>query len=202
MRGPCPALNTLANHGYLPRNGIAMPEQIFTAVTEGFNLGPKFAKFLISYATLARGNSFTGMLSIGGAVPDQIPFLPGFIDGPLPPGGIAKHGRFEGDLSISRDDADLGDSVNFQAPIFDTLLDFVGQFGDADETGQRTIVTQDVMSRFKEAQFQMFQQADPGVSNNVSLSFSRAARPPVSSLKLIVSPAIVHGPPCAPTHCI
>jgi hypothetical protein len=23
VRGPCPGLNTLANHGYLPRNGIA-----------------------------------------------------------------------------------------------------------------------------------------------------------------------------------
>jgi hypothetical protein len=39
MRGPCPALNTLANHGYLPRDGVATPEQIFMAVTEGFNLG-------------------------------------------------------------------------------------------------------------------------------------------------------------------
>lgn len=23
VRGPCPGLNTLANHGYLPRNGVA-----------------------------------------------------------------------------------------------------------------------------------------------------------------------------------
>jgi hypothetical protein len=27
-RGPCPALNAMANHGYLPRNGIASTEQI------------------------------------------------------------------------------------------------------------------------------------------------------------------------------
>ncbi|KIJ30061.1 hypothetical protein M422DRAFT_268417 [Sphaerobolus stellatus SS14] len=35
LRGPCPALNTLANHGYLPRSGVARPDQIVTAVMEG-----------------------------------------------------------------------------------------------------------------------------------------------------------------------
>ena len=53
QRGPCPALNTLASHGvripsrcfpslminlfmkYLPRNGVATPVQIVTAVQEG-----------------------------------------------------------------------------------------------------------------------------------------------------------------------
>ena len=35
IRGPCPGLNTLASHGYLPRNGIATPQQIVNAVQEG-----------------------------------------------------------------------------------------------------------------------------------------------------------------------
>ncbi|KZV85624.1 hypothetical protein EXIGLDRAFT_775354 [Exidia glandulosa HHB12029] len=35
MRGPCPGMNTLANHGYLPRSGIATPQQIITASEEG-----------------------------------------------------------------------------------------------------------------------------------------------------------------------
>ncbi|KIJ42059.1 hypothetical protein M422DRAFT_254754 [Sphaerobolus stellatus SS14] len=35
LRGPCPALNTLANHGFLPRNGAASSDQIVTAVMEG-----------------------------------------------------------------------------------------------------------------------------------------------------------------------
>ncbi|KAJ3481539.1 hypothetical protein NLJ89_g12202 [Agrocybe chaxingu] len=35
IRGPCPGLNTLASHGYLPRNGVATPAQIITATMEG-----------------------------------------------------------------------------------------------------------------------------------------------------------------------
>ncbi|KIJ48886.1 hypothetical protein M422DRAFT_247254 [Sphaerobolus stellatus SS14] len=31
MCGPCPGLNTLASHGYLPHNGIATPTQIINA---------------------------------------------------------------------------------------------------------------------------------------------------------------------------
>ncbi|KAJ7843104.1 Cloroperoxidase [Mycena olivaceomarginata] len=40
-RSPCPGLNTLANHGYLPRNGkdISIP-MIIDAAKEGFNLAP------------------------------------------------------------------------------------------------------------------------------------------------------------------
>ncbi|KAF5353621.1 hypothetical protein D9758_013786 [Tetrapyrgos nigripes] len=40
-RGPCPGLNTLANHGYLPRNGtnITIPI-VLQAVLDGFNVGP------------------------------------------------------------------------------------------------------------------------------------------------------------------
>jgi hypothetical protein len=105
------------------------------------------------------------MLSIGGMVHDRIPALPGNIDGPLPPGGIAKHGRFEGDLSISREDAAIGDSINFQPGVFDMLLDVMGQQGDLDEAGERSILTNKVMSIFKTAQFQMFQQEDPEVSD-------------------------------------
>ena len=44
---------------------------------------------------LARGNPFTGMLSIGHAAVD-IPAAPGQIDGEYA-GGIAMHGRFEGE---------------------------------------------------------------------------------------------------------
>ncbi|KAJ7350631.1 hypothetical protein DFH08DRAFT_806652 [Mycena albidolilacea] len=36
QRGP--AMNTLANHGYIPRNGIASFEQIVLAMVEAFNL--------------------------------------------------------------------------------------------------------------------------------------------------------------------
>ncbi|KIJ23318.1 hypothetical protein M422DRAFT_276132, partial [Sphaerobolus stellatus SS14] len=76
MRGPCPGLNTLASHGYLPRNGIATPGQLVDAIQEGFNLGNNFAKFLVYQGFLINGNPLTNLISIGGKSP---------LTGPDPP---------------------------------------------------------------------------------------------------------------------
>ena len=35
QRGPCPGLNALANHGYLPHNGIGNIEQFTAATNQG-----------------------------------------------------------------------------------------------------------------------------------------------------------------------
>ncbi|EPQ59866.1 Cloroperoxidase [Gloeophyllum trabeum ATCC 11539] len=43
-RSPCPALNTLANHGYLPRDGKNIhPAQIITALRDGYGLSTPLA---------------------------------------------------------------------------------------------------------------------------------------------------------------
>lgn len=40
VRSPCPALNTLANHGYLPRDGMNITKQdIITAFSDGWGVG-------------------------------------------------------------------------------------------------------------------------------------------------------------------
>ncbi|KAJ6582149.1 Chloroperoxidase, partial [Mycena capillaripes] len=50
VRSPCPGLNTLANHGYIPRNGknITIP-MILNAASDAFNIDADtilpFAKF-------------------------------------------------------------------------------------------------------------------------------------------------------------
>lgn len=46
-RSPCPALNTLANHGYLPRNGRKIHSwQLIHALRDGYNLSLPLACFL------------------------------------------------------------------------------------------------------------------------------------------------------------
>jgi hypothetical protein len=46
-RGPCPALNTLANHGYLPRDGKGItPQVVKEAIIQVFNIDKSFAKKL------------------------------------------------------------------------------------------------------------------------------------------------------------
>ncbi|EIN08074.1 Cloroperoxidase [Punctularia strigosozonata HHB-11173 SS5] len=46
-RSPCPALNTLANHGYLPHDGREItPLHLIQSLMQGFNLSPFLACFL------------------------------------------------------------------------------------------------------------------------------------------------------------
>jgi len=179
QRGPCPGLNTLANHGYLPRNGIASFKQIINATREGFNMGYDLSSALASFAMLARGNAFLDQLSIGGPSP-HVPPLPGQIDGPVA-GGIATHGRFEGDVSMTRQDAAIGDNKDFQADLYDELLLTVGQFGDdSPVTGNRSVVNIQTMGEFKFRRFVEDQKADKQLEYHVgrfSLSYGEASFP-------------------------
>jgi len=114
---------------------------------EAFNMDHDFGSFVVSFATMARGNAFIGKLSIGHSTP-LVPPLPGMIDGPVA-GGIAMHGRFEGDVSMTRKDIHIGDSVNFQNSMFDRFLLFIGKYGSDGPEGPQTIVTTKVMQEFK-----------------------------------------------------
>jgi len=179
QRGPCPALNTLANHGYLPRNGVASFEQIVVAVREGFNMEYKLAAALAGFGMLSRGNAYLDLLSIGGPT-KGVPPLPGNIDGPVA-GGIATHGRFEGDVSMTRQDAAIGDNRNFQVDLYDELLITLGEFGDDSPiTGNRTVVNNRTMGEFKYKRFVEDQKANKILqyhSGRFSLSYGEAAFP-------------------------
>ncbi|KAH9479671.1 Aromatic peroxygenase [Psilocybe cubensis] len=125
IRGPCPGLNTLASHGWLPRNGIATPAQIINAVQEGFNMENSIA-ILVTYAAfLVDGNVVTNLLSIGGKTS---------FTGPNPPapatvGGLNTHAVFEGDASMTRADFFFGDNHDFNETLFDQFVDFSNRFG-------------------------------------------------------------------------
>ncbi|EIW82546.1 hypothetical protein CONPUDRAFT_81461 [Coniophora puteana RWD-64-598 SS2] len=55
-RSPCPALNALANHGYLPRNGQHIHVgQLIKALREGYNLTLPLASFLAVAACMLLG---------------------------------------------------------------------------------------------------------------------------------------------------
>ncbi|KAJ2936550.1 heme-thiolate peroxidase, partial [Candolleomyces eurysporus] len=126
IRGPCPGLNTLASHGYLPRNGVATPAQIITAAQEGFNMAHGAAVTATYAALLVDGNLLTNLLSIGGKTKRTGP-------DPPPPaivGGLNTHDVFEGDASMTRADAFFGDIPSFNQTLFDQLVDFSNRYGD------------------------------------------------------------------------
>nr|7ZBP_A Chain A, Marasmius rotula UPO [Marasmius rotula]7ZBP_B Chain B, Marasmius rotula UPO [Marasmius rotula]7ZBP_C Chain C, Marasmius rotula UPO [Marasmius rotula]7ZBP_D Chain D, Marasmius rotula UPO [Marasmius rotula] len=98
-RGPCPGLNTLANHGFLPRNGrnISVP-MIVKAGFEGYNVQ---SDILILAGKI-------GMLTSREA--DTISLE-----------DLKLHGTIEHDASLSREDVAIGDNLHFNEAIFTTL---------------------------------------------------------------------------------
>ncbi|KXN81289.1 Aromatic peroxygenase [Leucoagaricus sp. SymC.cos] len=125
IRGPCPGLNTLASHGYLPRDGIATPAQIITAAMEGFNMANDLAKFVTYAAFLVDGNPITNLISIGSKSSEtgEDPPSPAIV------GGLNTHAVFEGDASMTRGDAFFGDNHSFNQTLWDEFVDFSNQFG-------------------------------------------------------------------------
>ncbi|KAK0533981.1 hypothetical protein OC834_002037 [Tilletia horrida] len=125
IRGPCPGLNTLANHGYINRSGIVTPQEVVIGVQEGYNMGHFLAMFLAFGAHLADGNQLTNLLSIG-----KKTSLTGYkAPGPAIVGGLNQHGLFEGDASTTRGDAYFGDNFSFNETLFQVFIDKSNQYG-------------------------------------------------------------------------
>ncbi|TFK21406.1 Cloroperoxidase [Coprinopsis marcescibilis] len=126
LRGPCPGLNTLASHGYLPRDGVATPEQLIIAAQEGLNMNNRLARFATYSTFLLDGNIVTNLVSIGGKSNRT------GVDPPFPAivGGMSNHGTFEGDTSMTRADAYFGDNSNFDQERFNQFRNFSYHYGD------------------------------------------------------------------------
>lgn len=105
VRSPCPGINSLANHGYFPRNGKGIDLATATkGLKEGLNVGADFA--------LAVGG--LALLSTPGLAPST--FDLNFLD---------QHNfPIEHDASLSRNDAYFGNDYSFNQGIFDEVLDY------------------------------------------------------------------------------
>ncbi|KAG8705497.1 hypothetical protein FRC09_002921 [Ceratobasidium sp. 395] len=119
LRGPCPGLNALANHGYLNRNGLTTLTQAIEATNKVYGMGIDLATFLSTFATVIDGNPVTLQWSIGGSPPGL--YLPPLLSAPK--GLSGSHNKYEGDSSPGRGDAYLhnGDSSSLQIDNFKAL---------------------------------------------------------------------------------
>ncbi|KAJ7270406.1 Chloroperoxidase [Mycena rebaudengoi] len=159
MRGPCPAMNTLANHGYISRNGITNFEEIIRGTEEAFNLNRDMASGMAAINMLTRGNPFVNKISIGGVSP-FVPPLPGQIDGPQTQ-GIAKHGRVEGDASMTRSDVHIGNNRNFNQTLWDMDLEQLAKFGDDGPDGPATVFNLQTLIELVRQNLESDQVLDP-----------------------------------------
>ncbi|KAH8664757.1 Chloroperoxidase [Ilyonectria robusta] len=103
-RSPCPMVNSLANHGYLPRDGlnISLPDLI-VAFTDALNLDPA-ATTLVGQKALLSGNNVTFDLD-----------------------NLDKHGILEHDGSLSRNDVYFGDNHSFNETIWESVASHFNQ---------------------------------------------------------------------------
>ncbi|KAF6802514.1 hypothetical protein CMUS01_15327 [Colletotrichum musicola] len=97
-RSPCPMVNTLANHGYLPRNGLNVSlADLITGFTAAVNLDPAATTLVGQKALLTSttGNNATFNLD-----------------------DLNTHGIIEHDGSLSRKDTYFGDNHSFDKEIW------------------------------------------------------------------------------------
>ncbi|KAL4933185.1 peroxidase family protein [Aspergillus undulatus] len=98
-RGPCPGLNTLANHGYLPRNGKDITlDKLKDGMLNGFNIEHGDAVLLFFQAIRTS---------------PMFPFTDRFDLADL-----GRHGILEHDISLSRSDAYFGDPNPFNETVW------------------------------------------------------------------------------------
>lgn len=105
IRGPCAGLNAAANHGYLPRNGIADANSINTGLWEAFGLDKTATIFLQTATQFFDGDPLSGKWSIG-YHSDETQSLGVIGDLLGNETGICAYGHLktEGDASITRGD--------------------------------------------------------------------------------------------------
>ncbi|KAF6800914.1 hypothetical protein CMUS01_15537 [Colletotrichum musicola] len=101
-RAPCPLLNSLANHGYLPRNGMNISvDALIDGMHAGLNLREDAKLFFRLQGNKALEASSTG---------DKNTFHLSDLN---------KHDLIEHDASLSRADIFFGDNWSFNQTIFD-----------------------------------------------------------------------------------
>ncbi|CAE6446847.1 unnamed protein product, partial [Rhizoctonia solani] len=118
-RGPCPGLNALANHGYLPHNGVTPLAQAIEATNKVFGMGIDLGTVLSVYSTVYVGNPLTLEWSIGGSPGGLV--LPPLLSAPQ--GLSGSHNKYEGDASATRADAYMnnGDASSLNLTYFKQL---------------------------------------------------------------------------------
>ncbi|KAK3314965.1 Chloroperoxidase [Apodospora peruviana] len=133
IRGPCPGLNALANHGFIARDGITTYNELLDGLQNVYNVGYDLANFLAAYAIYAAGlgDPVTRKLSIGCDATTRTSWAPS-ITGSEP--GLDGHSKMEIDASLTRNDffPAGGDDFTFNGTLFKMFEESVGGIFDVD----------------------------------------------------------------------
>ncbi|KAJ2970509.1 heme-thiolate peroxidase [Xylaria curta] len=128
QRGPCPGLNALANHGYIPHDGVVGLLDVIEPANTVFGMSLDLVLILAGVVTVYVGNplSLNPGFSIGGASPKSNNLL-GNLFGLLgkPRGLIGSHNVIEADSSPTRDDLYVtGNAHTMNMTLFTKMLEY------------------------------------------------------------------------------
>lgn len=141
QRGPCPGLNALANHNYLPHNGVGTIDQFIESTTSVFGMGADLAAILAVYGAAIDGNLLSW--SIGGPTAN----VPSINLLGQPQGISGSHNKYEGDASPTRGDLYVdGQDYLLKMQNFQALYDA----GKADDNYDLQLLTDRRAARFQE----------------------------------------------------
>lgn len=104
VRSPCPALNTLANHGIIPHDGRGLSIRMLQkAIGNTYNIGIDLSTAFSLFGMTTASRPWTGKFDLS---------------------DLGKHNMVEHDASLSRDDAQVsGDPVTFRPDIWAQVLE-------------------------------------------------------------------------------
>ncbi|KAJ4336314.1 hypothetical protein N0V87_005465 [Didymella glomerata] len=103
-RGPCPGLNTLANHGYLPSNGRDITRDMLAkAMMDGFNIANSDAIILFSQAVRTNPAPFARTFDLD---------------------TLGREGVLEHDFSLSRSDRFFANPLPFNETVWNETASF------------------------------------------------------------------------------
>ena len=136
IRGPCPGLNTAANHNFLAHDGITTFNELVDAQQNVYNVGYDLAVLLaVLGLTTTDGDVVTEKLSIGCDATPRTSILPA-LTGSEP--GLDGHNKFEADTSLTRNDYFLadGDNFSFNGTLFGMMTETTGGNYDLDNLAE------------------------------------------------------------------
>ncbi|KAK2626466.1 hypothetical protein QTJ16_003641 [Diplocarpon rosae] len=101
FRGPCPMMNTLANHGFISRDGKNLTKEVVVnGLSQGLNFDPALATIMWEQAVFVNPEPNATYFTL-----DQ----------------LNPHNVLEHDASLSRSDAYYGNNHVFNQTVFDTV---------------------------------------------------------------------------------
>ncbi|MCJ1312986.1 hypothetical protein MMC25_006662 [Agyrium rufum] len=117
IRGPCPGLNTAANHNFLSHDGITTFSELVDAQQNVYNVGYDLAVLLATLGVSLDGDVLTEKMSLGCDATSRTSSTGGLLGSEE---GLDGHNKFEADTSLTRNDYYLanGDDHTFNGTLF------------------------------------------------------------------------------------